>query len=267
MDKVFHSVVEQNLRAAMRCYARVSARGEARDYPGLTVTSCGLDCAVFNSAMLSCPSRDPDFGRLVALAQVHFRQRGLGWTFWLCDDLLPQTQRKRIPTLFRELRMDCIAQPPGMYADRLSAPVRPAARLDIQQVADKTTRTDFAHLSSIIFSLGFQTSRHVYGAAELWDDSMTGWVGYCDGAPVSLIAVVIAAGVVGVYSVGTLPAFQGRGFAETMMRHALSWARGATGIESSVLQSTTQGLRLYRRLGYHVVTQFGVYLKEGNGLN
>jgi ribosomal protein S18 acetylase RimI-like enzyme len=61
--------------------------------------------------------------------------------------------------------------------------------------------------------------------------------------------------------------FQGRGCAETMMRHALSWARDTAGVEATVLQSTAQGLRLYKRLGYRAVTQFGVYLKEGNGFN
>jgi hypothetical protein len=47
----------------------------------------------------------------------------------------------------------------------------------------------------------------------------------------------------------------------------LSWARDTEGVEASVLQSTTQGLRLYKRLGYEVVTQFGVYLKEGNSFH
>jgi ribosomal protein S18 acetylase RimI-like enzyme len=217
--------------------------------------------------MLSAPANQSDLQRLLTLAGVHFRHRHLGWTFWLCEDLVPQAERRTAHARFRHLRMDCIAQPPGMYAERLAPPERAPAALDIRQVLDASTRTDFAHLSSVIFSLGFQTSRNVYGSPELWEAPMSGWVGYWEGAPVSLIAVVIAAGAAGVYSVGTLPVFQGRGFAETMMRHALSWVRDTTGIESTVLQSTSQGLRLYKRLGYRVVTQFGVYLKEGNGFN
>ena len=267
MSNVLHGIVERNLRAAMRCYARVNVRGEARDYPGLTVTSCGLDCAVFNSAMLNSTTRESEFQRLLTLAGVHFRQRHLGWTFWLCDDLLPDAERKRVRTLFRDSRMECIAQPPGMYAEELAPPIRPPAPLEIRQVSDYTARLDFAHLSSVVFSLGYQTSKDVYGSAELWNGCMTGWVGYYDGRPVTLIAVVIAAGVAGVYSVGTLPALQGRGFAETMMRHALAWARETAGVQATVLQSTTQGMPLYKRLGYRTVTNFGVYLNEGNGLN
>jgi GNAT superfamily N-acetyltransferase len=267
MNNVLHDVVERNLRAAMRCYARVSASGESRDYPGVTVTSCGFDCAVFNSAMLNAHSRQAELRRVLSLADVHFRQRHLGWTFWLCEDMLPEAERKRSKSLLHEMRMECIAQPPGMYAEQLSPPARAAAPIEIRRVGDAATRLDFAHLSSLIFSLGSQTSKDIYGSAELWNGCMAGWVGYFESRPATLTAVVIAAGVAGVYSVGTLPDMQGRGFAETMMRHALKWAYETGGVNATVLQSTPQGMRLYGRLGYRVVTRFGVYLNEGNGLN
>lgn len=267
MSNVLYRTVEENLRVAMRCYSRVNAKGEARDYPGLSVASCGLNCAVFNSALLSGPARNGEFERLLALAGVHFRQRKLGWTFWLCDDLLPAPLQKEARNLFRNHGMSLIAQPPGMLAEQLNPPRRRAASLDIQRVHDAATRLDFAHLSSVIFALPFETSRHIYGSPELWQEPMTGWVGYLDGRAVSIVTVVIGGGALGVYSVGTLPEYQGRGFAETMMRHALACARQVSGMETSVLQSTAQGLNLYSRMGYRVVTRFGVYLNEGNGLN
>lgn len=267
MNNVLHDAVEQNLRAAMRCYARVSARGEARDYPGITVTSCGLDCAVFNSAMLSTAACEKRFPSLIELASLHFRRRRLGWTFWLCEELLDEVGRIRARGVFRDLRMECIASPPGMYAERLAAPDRPPAQIQIRPVIDETTRSDFAHLSSVIFNLGCRTSRDIYGGADLWNGCMRGWVGYAEGRPVSLVALVIAAGVAGVYSVGTLPEMQRQGFAETLVRHALSEARETTGLEATVLQSTRQGQPLYERLGYRIVTRFSVYLQEGNGLS
>lgn len=267
MNNVLYRTVEENLRVAMRCYARVSERGEARDYPGLAVASCGLNCAVFNSALLSGPARNGEFERLLTLAGLHFRQRKLGWTFWLCDDLLAAPLQKEARLLFRDSGMSLIAQPPGMIAEQLNPPRWPPAAMDIRQVLDGTTRLDFAHLSSVIFSLPFETSKSIYGGPHLWQPPMTGWVGYVNGRAVSLVAVVIGGGAVGVYSVGTLPECQGRGYAETMMRHALHHAGEASGIRLSVLQSTTQGMNLYARMGYRVVTRFGVYLNEGNGLN
>jgi ribosomal protein S18 acetylase RimI-like enzyme len=94
---------------------------------------------------------------------------------------------------------------------------------------------------------------------------MSGWVGYVDERAVCIVTVVIGGGVLGVYSVGTLPEYQRRGFAETAMRYALARAGEATGLKASVLQSTAQGLHLYARMGYRVVTRFDVYLHEGNG--
>ena len=88
MNNVDYRPVEANLRAAMRCYARVSPQGEARDYPGLSVAWSGLDTAVFNSALLNQPASVEELQRLLAMAEVHFRQRKVGWTFWLCNDML-----------------------------------------------------------------------------------------------------------------------------------------------------------------------------------
>ena len=43
------------------------------------------------------------------------------------------------------------------------------------------------------------------------------------------------------------------------MRHALALAREQHGAERSVLQSTSQGFQLYRRMGYSAVTNVAVY--------
>jgi ribosomal protein S18 acetylase RimI-like enzyme len=154
-----------------------------------------------------------------------------------------------------------------MYAEELQPPARHAAELELREVNSESTRLDFAHLSSIIFSLPFQTSCDIYGSQTLWDGPMTGWVGYLDDRAVCIVTVVIGGGVLGVYSVGTLPEYQRRGFAETAMRQALAQASATTGLRTSVLQSTAQGMNLYVRMGYRVVTRFGVYLNEGNGSN
>jgi ribosomal protein S18 acetylase RimI-like enzyme len=258
-----YRVVEENLRVAMRCYSRVSETGEARDYPGIAVSYCGLTCAVFNSALLNGPAGEDDFRRAIALATVHFRQRGVGWTLWLCEDLLTDTAlRKQAGTLMRESGLDAVAYPPGMYADRLEPSKYAPADLQIRRVEDTTTRLDFAHLSSVIFALPFHTARQIYASEALWNHPMSGWVGYRDGQAVTLACVVIGGGAAGVYSVGTLPVFQRRGYAETIVRYALRESRAEAGTDATVLQSTAQGIKLYTRMGYRPVTKFGVYMYE-----
>lgn len=257
-----YSVVEQNLRAAMRCYALIGNGSETRDYPGLTIASSGLDVPVFNSAMLTSDSSNLD--ALITTADLHYRARKLGWTFWVCDDMVCANLRDRgMRTVFRSQGMSRIASPPGMYAEDIVARLRPPAPLTFARVATEQTRLEFAHIASIVFSLPFSTSKRIYGATGLWDSPSYGWVGYLAGKPVAIVTVVIASDAIGVYSLGTLPQYQRRGFGETLLRHAIEDARRRTGLQRSVLQSTQQGINLYLRLGYRVVTNFSIYVREG----
>ena len=76
-----HSVVEQNLRSAMRCYAFIGNGSETREYPGLTIASSGLNVPVFNSAMLTAQpseSGDLDHNGGLALSDTETRVDVLG---------------------------------------------------------------------------------------------------------------------------------------------------------------------------------------------
>lgn len=252
-------IVDENLRAAMRCYERVSARGESRDYAGMALTSCGINYAVFNSAMLTAPASEKDLRCAVSLGKLHFASRALDWSFWLCDDWLTGRRSGSSREIFREHGLSLVARPPGMYAEEIAPAVRPLASLDVRPIVDERTRIDFAHISSITFSLPFQSARDVYGSAELWKAPMYGWVAYVRDNPVAVVTVVIAAGAAGVYSLGTLPQHQRCGYGEALMRHALEELRNQTGITRSVLQSTDCGFNLYLRMGYRIVTRFSVF--------
>ena len=139
----------------------------------------------------------------------------------------------------------------------------PPAPLTFARVCTEDTRLEFAHIASIVFSLPFGTSKRIYGATGLWESPSYGWVGYFKGKAVAIVTIVIASDAIGVYSLGTLPEYQGRGFGETLLRHAIDDASQRTGLRRSVLQSTQQGINLYLRLGYRIVTNFSIYVREG----
>jgi ribosomal protein S18 acetylase RimI-like enzyme len=257
-----HSVVDQNLKAAMRCYANLGNGSEARDYPGVTVASSGLNVAVFNSAMLT--EYTTNLERPIDTVDVHFRSRGLGWTFWVCDDLVaPELREWRVRNIFRSRGMLRIAEAPGMYAESLLPRVRPAAPMTFARVTTERARLEFAHIASVVFSLPFGTAKRIYGTPDLWQPPSYGWVGYFEGKPVAIVTTVIASDAIGIYSLGTLPQHQGCGFGETLLRQAVGEARRETGIDRTVLQATMQGFNLYLRIGYRVVTRFSIYIREG----
>jgi ribosomal protein S18 acetylase RimI-like enzyme len=84
--------------------------------------------------------------------------------------------------------------------------------------------------------------------------------------------VTAADGIAGFYSVGVLPAYQGRGYGETVMRHVARFAATRLNCHQLVLQSSIAGRKLYRRLGFREFTTFTIYHRaylapeeQGNG--
>ncbi|MCP5118935.1 MAG: GNAT family N-acetyltransferase [bacterium] len=114
----------------------------------------------------------------------------------------------------------------------------------------------------MVFRVPFETTLTIYNSERAWATDLIAYVGYFDNQPVATAATVTGDGAVGVYSVATLPEYRGKGVAEKITRYALDQAREMTGIERSVLQSSKQGLGLYERMGYRVVTQFAIYTAE-----
>lgn len=258
-------IVNENLRAAMSCYAYCPG-GERRDLEGVAIASSGINFGVFNSAMLTSPVRDDsELDVRINLARVLYATRGLSWSYWICEDELPRGLRARYAKNFTTAGMDQIAQPPGMIVDRLPPRKRAPAALDIRPVAGDTARLDFANLASIVFGLPFLIAKQVYANGQIWRSGMNGYLGYAGSKAVSLATVVFAGGVTGVYSLGTLPQHRGCGYGETLMRHAVEESQQRHGNETVVLQSTKQGFGLYTRMGFRVVTKFAVYLSDRVG--
>jgi GNAT superfamily N-acetyltransferase len=146
-----------------------------------------------------------------------------------------------------------------MVADRLLPPRRTLPSLEFRRVSDAATRVDFDHIMSVAFGIPLATAREIYEKEETWRGDMVGWIGYAEGLAISTAATVTTADVVGLYAVGTLPGWQGKGFGEAVVRHALGQACAQSGIETTVLQSSEAGFRLYQRMGYRTITQYAVF--------
>jgi ribosomal protein S18 acetylase RimI-like enzyme len=258
----FHPV-EANLRAAMRAYAGCTPLGEAREHPGIALVSSGVNFSVFNSAMLTYSVESPaDLDQRLEIARVYFEQRRLDWSFWVCHDLLDPHSRRILYDSMRRKGHRQVAEPPGLHAPGLVPPRRPPSPLEFRQVLEQQQRDDFIAVSRAVFSLPPVIAREIYGPRGTWSREMTGYIAYKDKQPVSIVACVVAAGVIGIYSLGTLPMHQRRGYGETLLRHALDSNFIRNGSSRTILQSTEAGLPLYQNLGYKSVTKFSVFVHE-----
>lgn len=224
----------------------------------------GTDYGVFNAALLTEPVDSLDQGEFEARAHTalqffrdHNNQR---WSFWLCDDLIAPSVRRRLPAILDNFGLQKLTEAPGMSTDSLAPPQRQLPELEIRLVADERSRNDFLGLTSVCFDLPLGVCQDIYGPENAWSGSYRGYVGYLKGEPVSAAAAVVQGGAVGIYSLGTPPQFRGRGYAETILRHAVNDQGGAHDITRTILQATKAGFKLYHRLGYRKVTHFSIFL-------
>lgn len=255
--------VEQNLRHSFQALAVDRPEGDVREIGGVSIASAGTSFQMFNAAFLSSEVRSSeDLERRIATARVHFRARGLTWSFWVCEDLLPLKVRKRMEHLFEAAGLHLTVQLPGMVAERLLPPRRALPEIEIRRVADESTRHAFCDIGCVCFHVPLNWFREIFLRRQLWDGDFVGYVGYWNGEPVATAATVIAGDAVGVYNVATLPAHRRRGHGEAVVRYAIEKARQQSGYERTILQATQHGLALYLSMGYKTVTTVRVYVSD-----
>jgi ribosomal protein S18 acetylase RimI-like enzyme len=246
----------------MQFFGRARKGGSIENHPGVCVVSCGLNYAAFNAAVLSEPvgADARELTQRIEIPSSYFYPQNLRWTYWLCDDYLDKRVRRDARVIFNRCGLRPLTEAPGMYAERLSSPARILPDIEVRPVADKATRTAFAWITSVAFDIPHAICTAIYDGEPAWTGDFRGYVGYFHDQPVTTAATVEGRDVVGVYSVGTLPDYRRSGFAEAIMRKVLTESHQRTGVESTVLQSTIAGLRLYERMGYRRITNFNVYI-------
>lgn len=253
-------LLELNLRATLGVFSRAHPAGEIASRPGLELVCSGVPFSTFNAVLLTDPAaKAAELSRRLAAAREYFRERKLPWSLWLCEGWLAKGLRHKLPAVAENAGLALLSRMPGMVAEALRPPQRTLPRIAFRRVESEHDRRAFAELMTAAFGVPSPVARLIYGAAATWRDGLTGWIGYWGQTPVTGAATRIAAGVIGLYAVATLPAFRGQGCAEAAARHAIGQAREVSGLHTVVLQSTGQARALYERLGFRAVTAYEVY--------
>jgi GNAT superfamily N-acetyltransferase len=131
---------------------------------------------------------------------------------------------------------------------------------DVERVREPADLAEFEHANTD----GFETTElhdlgrfGVYGQGVLDDPRLHVFVRREGGRVVSGAMACVSAGVVGVYSVATVPAFRRRGFGEEV-----TWAAIAADASlPAILQPSPEGAPLYRRMGFVPVGRYTKWLR------
>jgi GNAT superfamily N-acetyltransferase len=153
---------------------------------------------------------------------------------------------------------------PGMAVDLARLP---AADLPSDLSIERVRGLDSLRLFSSVLCKAFGMPSwledpwvQLLGSAGFDDNaSLLHYVARLDGELVAVSSVAYAAGVAGIYSVGTLEAYRGRGIGRAMTLAPLLDARDR-GYRVGILNSSEIGLSIYRRLGFEQCCEIQQYL-------
>src|SRR5579863_2574295 len=174
----------------MQFFGRASGSGDIEILDGSLAIFSGLDYGVFNIALLTRTAADGELESRLAELGRYFRERTLRWSFWLCEDMLETSARKRERPVFANFGMRAISHPPGMLSHELEPPLRPLPEIECRPVDDSSSRAAFAELTSTSFDIPYTVAQAVYSREQAWQSDYHGFVGLVNGRVVSIVAMV-----------------------------------------------------------------------------
>jgi len=137
----------------------------------------------------------------------------------------------------------------GMEAHRLLPPRRSLPELAFRRVTDETTARDIAMVNAHAYGMPADLFECICNL-HLWHPDTFGYVAYADGKAVSATAAFPVQNILYVAFVATLPEAHGRGYAETVMRHAIEQSQSTMGGRKMTLHASDMGEPLYRSMGF-----------------
>jgi len=255
-------IVAANLSAAMRFFGGATGAGEIRPLEGALAIYSGLDYGVFNIALLDGdpPRKIEELNERLARCARYFDARTTRWSFWLCEDALDSSTRRKARGLLIDHDMRPISQAPGMLAETLAPPRHALPKIECVPVADRASRQAFGALTAVSFDIPLAIAKAVYEPERAWLGAYRGFLGIAGGKTVAIVALVATPEALGIYSLSTLPECRRMGYGEALLRAAVAAEQERSGPCRLVLQSTDAGYALYRRMGFREVAKFSVYL-------
>ncbi len=163
----------------------------------------------------------------------------------LREDWLPEGWEAQVDALGLEQMMRMT----WMEAGLLAPPRRPAADLEIRRVESDAAAADLATLNALAYGMP-EEAFACMASLQFWTSDSYAYVGYAEGKPVSCAAVLPVAGTVYVALVATAPGEQRKGYAETVMRHAVTQGQQAMGTTRTTLHASEMGQPVYQAMGF-----------------
>ena len=247
---VIHELVHQWTAAVKRMTAG-SPSLETPALPGLTAFWANVTLPIYNHAMLSSPIADLDDLRSRLDPLLTFAsERGKPWLFTPCHAWLPDGAEALLTSVGLVPGIPLT----GMVAGGI-APQPGASEHDIRPLSGTEGSFLIGELNCVAYGMPVEWARETDWASFFGEDAFS-YALYEGGVPASTATVFVLDGCLNVVCVATPAPFQRKGYAEAVMRRALTEASKATGITRTVLHASRAGYPLYERMGYKPIGEF-----------
>lgn len=153
---------------------------------------------------------------------------------------------------------------PGMALDLYALPESPVpAGLEIRPLRGSEDDAVWQDLFAKVFELpGEAVAVFAPALARMARQTppvMLHLLAWQDGEPAGCGSFLTGAGVGGVYNIGTAPHLRGRGIGRAITHAGLRWLRDEAGQRIAILQSSQDGLSVYRKLGFEEFCSVSLY--------
>ena len=259
-DEALITAIRANLGEFFRHLSRINPE-EHFENEKFTRWYSHLQHPWFNGVLSSRLPEEDDQASIEETIQ-YFRTRKVATFTWWME---PQIQCGDWKPLLSKYGFGFSDDTPGMAADlqALNIPTQSVDGLEVRVVADDDALKAWAYVFTRGYDLPveWETAIYALGLQLGLGFPIRNYLGYWNGKPVATSCLFLGAGVAGIYSVSTLPEARGKGIGAAVTIRPLQNAL-EMGYRIGVLQSSSMGFNVYRKLGFRHLCQIeNFYLK------
>jgi len=219
----------------------------------------------FTNLVVSAQLPSDRADELIEDALTHFRRKNIRKLSWLVQDEEEAGEMNEAllahGLTFREsFSIEMAIDLATLLTDLPSVP-----GLKIIPVIDRSALRQWIHIASIGFRIGEEFEKVWYElvAEVIFDMRFRTYLALLNGKPVGTSQLFLSGGVAGIYNVSCIPEARGRGIGTAITLAPLLEAR-RMGYRIGILQASSRGYRIYRRLGFQDFGNLSVYLWEND---